>query len=114
MRIHTTADGRRGISSIVAGVKERLLDYLGNHHVTVKGASSMRLARWFDVFSNLGDDGSSKGDVGDKVAIPKGVVWVRVDCQSGDWRGFEGMTNMMSTWSQSAPWSMVRTQSAPS
>lgn len=46
--------------------------YLCNHHVAVKRASAVSLARPINMFSNFGDDGSSESDVGDKVTIPRG------------------------------------------
>lgn len=47
--------------------------YLCNHHVAVKGALAVRLARSFNMFSDLGDDWGSKSDVGDKVAVPRRI-----------------------------------------
>lgn len=44
--------------------------YLCNHHVAVKCASAESFGGLVDVASDLGDDGRSKGDVGDKVAVP--------------------------------------------
>ena len=43
--------------------------YLSDHHVAVEGALSVGLGGLLDVWANLGDDGCSKGDVGDKVAV---------------------------------------------
>lgn len=57
---------------VTAGIFE-VLDpsfRLGNHHVAVKGSSTVGAGRLLDVGSNLGDDGGAKGDVGDEMAIP--------------------------------------------
>lgn len=57
---------------IAAGVLE-LFDptfRLGNHHVAVKGAASMRGGGLLDVRADLGDDGGTEGDVGNEVAVP--------------------------------------------
>lgn len=44
--------------------------YLGNHHMTIKCASSARLLGLIDMASDLGDNGGAKGDVGNKVTVP--------------------------------------------
>lgn len=54
--------------------------HLCNHHVAVKRAPTVRLGRPVDVPANLGHDGGSKRDVGDKVPVPA-CVRARRECQ---------------------------------
>lgn len=58
---------------VTAGILE-ILDpafWLGNHHVAVEGASAVGGGGLLDVGTDLCDDGGAKGDVGDKVAVPR-------------------------------------------
>ena len=43
--------------------------YLGDHHVAVEGAFSVGFSWPVDVRANLGDDGSSEGDVRHEMAV---------------------------------------------
>lgn len=55
-------------------------EYLGNHHVAVKGALAVVLGRSVDVGADLDHNGRAEGEVGDEVAVPaiggeRGVWW---------------------------------------
>lgn len=69
----------------------------------------MVLGGLIDVSPDLGNDGRAECDVGNKMPVP---IRNNVSAPSGS--SGEGESHMMSTWSQSAPCSMVRAQSWPS
>jgi hypothetical protein len=56
--------------------------YLSDHHVAVEGALSVGLGRLLDVWADLGDNGCSKGDVGDEMAVHN--VHVQPVCSMAD------------------------------
>ena len=87
----------------------------------------MVLGRPVDVFPDLGDNGGAECDVGHKVAVPFAFCLSAqlstlelslfrdpMVCPDLGSYGEFGVAYMISTWSQSAPWSIVRAQSAPS
>lgn len=85
--------------------------------MAIKCASSGGLARLFDVRADLCNNRSAKGDVWYEMAIPEyslsaNAILKQRRCECGKLNS--SFTNMISTCSQSAPCSMVRTQSAPS
>lgn len=90
-----------------------LKPYLSDHHVAVKSSAAIVLLRAVDVLSDLGDNGSTKSDVGDKVPIPGPFCFSKQFFLPKFVQSGALATNMMSTCSQSAPCSMVRAQSWP-
>jgi len=49
--------------------KQRNKTHLRDHHVAVKGAPALGLRRPANMRADLGDNGGSEGDVGDKVTV---------------------------------------------
>lgn len=54
---------------ILPGIFPSMVAYLSDHHVAVEGALAEGLCRSINVRANLGDDRSSKGNVGHEVAV---------------------------------------------
>lgn len=67
--------------------------YLGDHHMAIKSALPARRTRPLDMRPNLGDDGSAKSHIRDKVAVHLAGVSVPVSNQ-GRMRALEYNVNV--------------------
>lgn len=87
--------------------------YLGDHHMAVECSAPVVLGRLVYVLSDFSHDRRAECEVRHKVAIPstKPVILARLRHNIA-W--YKTGPYMISTWSQSAPCSIVLAQSAPS
>lgn len=103
-RQHADSSSRHRSSTLLP--REKI--HLCNHHVAVERASAVRLGGLVDMPPDLCNDGCSERDVWHKVPVPGSTRQPLVVLMH------RRVAYMMSTWSQSAPCSMVREQSWPS